>query len=336
MSSNIYKCPTCNKNVTKTQRSIDCSYCEKYYHISCGKISKEQHDILVKNKIFKYICEHCSRIPKYCNIQEELRDGFSSLLTTLEQKLEEKFIDSKRELDEQLKSGLKLLEDKINELPSQGAVANSSDVEQMKSDLRNCFDVVNVVDNAANRRISDLQMQNNILQRRLNRSNIIIMGLPKRIKDLRKPIVKICSLCNIRVSYTDIQHCTYFAGGKKVLVKFNSVQIRDEIMISYHKKRNVKLKDVIGGTAQSDVFLNDHLTDSAKRLIAVCRKLKDKNKVTKYTFKNYDIPKVRVILPTNDEKTLTYEQCAELLDGDGVLNDCSFSSVIASGYVSNV
>lgn len=327
MSSSVCKCPGCNKNVTKTSKSIACAYCAKYFHISCTKVTPEQHAFALKNKVLCYICEHCSRMPKYCDIQDSLRNGFSSILACLEEKLEAKFNENKRKLDEQLENGLKLLDERINEISFHGPLINAEEVDQIKSDTKSCFDLVNVVDKAADRRMASLERHNNILQRRMNRSNIVIVGLPKNIKDLRQHILKICLLCKVEVSCKEIQHCTYFASGKKVLVKFNSVQVRDEVMINYHKNRNLKLKDVIGGALQSDVYLNDHLTDSARTLIAVCRKLKEKNKIAKYTYKNYDVPKVRVKMMDNSEKTLIYEQCLELLDDNVGLNNSAFSGI---------
>lgn len=295
-------------------------------------MSVEQHEFMSKNKILKYVCDYCSRAPKYCNIQEQLRDGFAAIVTKVEKDMQKTFDKNKKELEEMLENRLKIFEEKINEFSIHEPLTNATDVEQIKSDLKSCFNVVKVVDDAANKRLAHLEMQNNIQQRRLNRSNIIILGLPKKIKDLRKHVLKIGSLCNVRVLNADIQHCTYFSGGKKVLVKFNSVQTRDAIMINYHKNRALKLKDVIGGSSQSDIFLNDHLTDSAKKLIAVCRKLKEKQKITRYTFKNYDVPKVIIIMPDNSEKMFTIEQCFDLLDGDVGLNNSSSSTVNNSSF----
>lgn len=324
----IFKCPTCRKNVTKTQRSIPCAYCNEYFHIDCAKISVEQHSILTKNKVFKYICDHCSRVPKYCNVQEELRNGFSELSNLLERKLEAKLQENKRILDEQLESGMKLIQDKLDQVTNSSSVENS-DVEQVKTDLKHCFDVVNVVDNVASGRIANLELQNSILQRRLNRADVIIRGLPNGILNLREPILKIASLCKVCISNADIQHCTYFARGKAVIVKFNSVQIRDALMISYNRSRNIMLKDVVQNVDYDNrcrIFLNDNLTDAAKKLLAVCRRLKNDAKIQRYTFMNYDIPKAKVTMMDGTLRTYCYEQCIDLCDGQADISDCSLSS----------
>lgn len=325
--SDICKCPGCRKNVTKTQRSISCAYCNEYFHIECAKITIEQHGILTKNKVFKFICDYCSRVPKFCNVQEELRNGFSELTAFLERRLENKSQESKRLLDEQLESGLKLIQNKFNELSNSSC--NSNDVELIKDDLKHCFDVVNVVDNVANGRMASFEMKYNILQRRLNRADIIIRGLPKRIRNLRDPILKIGSLCGVCLTYSDLQHCTYFAGGNAVLVKFNSVQLRDFLMINYNKHRNLYLKDVVfteDNNNQCKIVLNDHLTDAAKNLIAVCRRLKTDGKIARYKFMNYDVPKAKITMMDQSVKTYGYEECVNLSDGLLDLSDCSISS----------
>lgn len=241
----VCKCPKCNKNVTKTQKSVGCAYCGKYYHLLCGNITVEQYEFLSKNKVLKFICLNCSNVPKSCNIQEELRIGFAALTASLEKELERKIEESKRLLNEHIESGLKAMEDKFAEIINYQPLADSCDVQVMKSDLKQCFDVIKVLDDATNEKLQYLQTQNCILQRRLNRSNIVIWGLPSNIKDLRAPILKIFSLCNVPVTSSDIQHVTYFARGKAVLVKLNSVQIRDAIMINYNNNRNLKLNNVI-------------------------------------------------------------------------------------------
>lgn len=98
-------------------------------------------------------------------------------MTSLEEKLEQKFIEAKSKLEEQLQTNLNILREKMNELSAIGSDLNS---EQIKADVKHCFEVINVVDGAANSRLSNLEKENNILQRRMNRTNIIITGFPKK------------------------------------------------------------------------------------------------------------------------------------------------------------
>lgn len=272
------------KNVTKSQRSVDCAYCNEYYHIECIQLSVEQHILMTKNKIFKYICDNCAIRPKFCNIQEELKAGFAALTASLEKELEIKLQESRNILNEQLECGLKQIENKFNDFLKNQPKTASSDLETTKSDIKHCFDVVKVVDNEMNGRLSYLELQCSIMQRRQNRANIVIKGLPTNIKDRRTPILNICSLCDVSVTKSDIQHCTYFGGGKSVLGKFNLVQLRDEVTIKFIERRNIKLDEVfppdLCNGVQSSIYLNDHLTEEARKLISVCRRLKRDAKIS--------------------------------------------------------
>lgn len=326
MPGEICKCPVCNKNVTKTMKSVSCAYCEKYHHIKCAKMSDEQHTMLIKNRIFYFICQTCSRLPKYCDVQEQLRVGLASMTAHVEKEMEVKFAEFKRHLAELLETGLRTVREDFEKFTNNHSEDNSDCVKDLKSDLKNCYRMVKHVDDATNQKMHTLEIQNSIFQRRLNRSDIIIKGLPKSIKNLRKPIVKVASLCGVRLYYSDIQHCTYFAGGKSVLVKFNSVQIRDTIMINYRKNISIKVNDVIGGAGNTDVFLNDHLTSAAKELIAVCKNLRTSNIIRKYTYKNYDIPKVKVVMSDGSIEVFNYQQCVALLEERGSFSTPSRSS----------
>lgn len=318
----VCKCPACNKNVTKTMKSVSCAYCGEYYHLKCGKISEEQYQFLIKNKILKFICQTCERVPKRCKVQEDLRNGFMSMMTQMEKEMETRFQEQKRQLEEHFDSGLKAMEAKFENFFNTHN-GNNGDCD-IKSDLKNCYNMIKHVDDIANQKIHSLEIKNSILQRRLNRSDIIIKGLPKYIKNLRKPIIKIASLCNVCIYYSDIQHCTYFNGGKSVIVKFNSVQIRDAIMINYRRNIKIKVKDIVGGNANSNVFLNDHLTPSAKELIAVCKNLKLAGKIKKYSYKNYDVPKAKIFLLDGSVKVLNFEECVSMLDENS--GSCSYSN----------
>ncbi|KAI8114870.1 hypothetical protein CVS40_12786 [Lucilia cuprina] len=99
----IYKCPVCDNNVTKSHRSIGCACCNKYFHIKCTEVSLEQFNLMLKNKVFKYICDNCLATPKVCNIQEELENGFSALKASLEKELEMKIQESQRMTMKKLK-----------------------------------------------------------------------------------------------------------------------------------------------------------------------------------------------------------------------------------------
>lgn len=318
----VYKCPTCKKNVTKTQKSVNCACCNLYFHICCANITADEFDFMSKHKILKFVCSSCPNMSSSNNIQEELRKGFSALSSSLEKEFELKLEEYKRTLQEKLDTAINVIKMQIDELIAQCS-DNKSQVKDVKSDLKNCCNMIKYVDSSNGDKIHQLQLQSNINQRRLNRSNIIVRGLPKSISNLRDPIIKICSVCDVTVTNSDIQHCTYFGGDKAVLVKFNSVQLRDQIMINHHKGRSIRLKDIIGGDIESRIYLNDHLTPQAKQLVDTCKNLKLQQKIKKYTHLNYNVPKVRVEMIDGAVNVFNYEQCVDLLNSASVSSPMS-------------
>lgn len=41
---------TCGKNITKSQGSISCKLCQRWYHANCVGISQEQLEVISKSK----------------------------------------------------------------------------------------------------------------------------------------------------------------------------------------------------------------------------------------------------------------------------------------------
>lgn len=60
---------------------------------------------------------------------------------------------------------------------------------------------------------------------------------------------------------------------KAMLVKFNSVHLRDNLMEEYYKARMLKVCDVVSGDIDSRVYLNDIFSPAAVKLNQMCRSL---------------------------------------------------------------
>lgn len=163
-----------------------------------------------------------------------------------------------------------------------------------------------------------MQVHHDVTRRRLNRADIIINGLPAGIKVLRDPIIKIAAICNVMLSPSpsENQHCCYLSNGKAVLVKFNSVHLRDTIMINYHRKDQILLSDVVPEEVASRVFLNDNFNDAAGKLLFVCRKLREQKKILRYKLYSADRPKAIITFLNESVKLLDLQQCADMLDAD--------------------
>lgn len=237
--------------------------------------------------------------------------------TKIQQELHEigiRFEEHNRLFEQQVYASITALEKKMIDLFEKFRNEQRENLQHLRKEAFNNDGGALIYKNSAvDERLNNLEMHNNILQRRLNRADIIVKGLPKHIKNIRVPVLKIASLCGLPISHDGIQHCTYIHNGRSVLVKFNSVQHRDKLMMNFSKKRHLILKDIIGGDITSKVFLNDHLTPAAANLISTCRDLRMENKIIKYKFINTDVPKVRVTMLDNNVKILNLQQCSSML-----------------------
>lgn len=51
----------------------------------------------------------------------------------------------------------------------------------------------------------------------------ILNGHSSGLHNISDFLIKIAAICNVDINQIDTQHCCNFAGGKSILVKFNSV-----------------------------------------------------------------------------------------------------------------
>lgn len=311
-SASHYICPVCEKIVKNNQNSIGCCICDKFFHISCVKITKEQHSFLYKNKIFHYKCTKCVNKKIFVD-QDDLNASGSSInpmdiIAELKLQCEQLKSEFQKQVDD--------LNKKLDTIMNAANIDCNARIQQIEDRLKSCYAVVKQTESTNTTNIADLEIQNDILQRRLNRADIVINGLPDGVSDLREPIVKIASLCNIELSPLDIQHCCYFANGKSVLVKFNSVYARDCIMANYHRRGPLLLREIFAVNVSSRIYLNDHLNRAASKLMFICRRLRKAQKVKKFKLINADRPRAVIELINGSSKVLNLNECVELLDED--------------------
>lgn len=224
----------------------------------------------------------------------------------------------KLEVQKQLHDINKRMEEVVQEM----RLDYDKKIKKIEEETMNCSALVKQCESRCDNAIQDIEAENDISRRRLNRANIVINGLPRGILDLREPITKIAALCNVELRPSDIQHCCYFNGGKSVLLKLNSVYTRDCIMVNFNKRSSLLLCDVVGGEVRSKVYLNDHLCRATSKLLFVCRKLKRQNKVKKFKLFNADRATVELEMTNGSRKVLNLTECAEMLDtNDAVPSD---------------
>lgn len=213
-----------------------------------------------------------------------------------------KMDDDRNELNIKLDSAIKDIQ---NEL--------SSAVTDLRNDVSACHTFIKKVETSAETKMVRLEVENNSLHRRINRCDIVINGLPDGLDNLLNCVIAIGTFCNISISNADVNHFFYVNQGRSVIVKFNSVHVRDAIMKEYFRTKSLKLRHVIGGEITSRVYLNDHLSPASSRLNTLCRRLIKQKKVLKFVMLHSDKPMVRLTLLNGEEATSTYDECLKLL-----------------------
>ena len=132
---------------------------------------------------------------------------------------------------------------------------------------------MDTVNNNLSTKISALELDNNLLNKRLNRNDVVISGLPVGIDDLFSTVKAIGNYLGVNVLAGDLQFGSYINNNKAVLVKFVNTSLRVKLMSEYFKKKYIMLNNVIGGQIESRVYLNNHATPLDNKISYLCRKL---------------------------------------------------------------
>ena len=64
-NSNPLSCPTCKTNIKINSDQINCTYCSKYYHDSCSKLSKKKF-LEIRNSLNPYHKCNLCKTKKKC------------------------------------------------------------------------------------------------------------------------------------------------------------------------------------------------------------------------------------------------------------------------------
>lgn len=294
------KCRVCDTAVGKSKGSIMCIKCNSWLHLTCAKVSEKHLAIFIeKPESFSFTCAACHNTNNV-----SLRDEVRALNNNFND-----FVKSNQEQRDLFKASItQILSDFKDDI--------TTCVNNMKADINTCTTLINNIDNSTSTKIYALELENDILHRRINRGNIVLNGLPAALEDLTKVITSLCSFYGFNVSCHDIYHVCYINNKKLVLVKFNNVNLRDRIMKEYFKTRSLKLSDIIGGDIGNRVYLNDHYSPVASKLNDLCRKLKKNKTILKYNILNAD--RVKAKLTLIDGKVVIYDigECAALYNNN--------------------
>lgn len=226
VTSKTYKCSVCLENICKSKASIQCRSCQLWMHVTCTSISDSEIVLLKANKGLAFICQTCDGNPRSSSTDSGLRDEFNVLSTQISD-----FLRKGEEDRCSLKHALEAIADLKHDVASYN--------KELRSEINVCSKRISQVESTTSAKFSQLEVENNALHRKLNRADFIIGGLPEGLNDLGAVVIELGLFFKTQVSSHDINYACYIHNKKSVLVKLNSVFLRDSIMAQYFREHKV-------------------------------------------------------------------------------------------------
>lgn len=294
----IINCAFCKESIGKILKSIVCSSCNLRLHHSCANVSDKHMALLKNNPSFNFTCVSCLSHSKLnsCTRDEvgELNSFFNNVKNAL---------DNHEAFRKTITDVLSAFKDEV-----------SACIRQMKSDIAACTKLIDQIDSSTKSNTDSLLLENNMLYRRHNRSNIVLRGLPTGLTNLNSTVISLCSFYGVKVFDRDINYVSYMRNNKNILVKFNNVLLRDCVMNNYFKTRSLLVKNVLGGDIMNRVYLNDHFSPAASKLNHLCCKLLRQKTISKFKIINADLVKAKLIMPDGKTMICDMGECSNLFD----------------------
>lgn len=268
-----------------------------------------------------FICAPCKKSISSNNNRGSLRDEITNLNSMIND-LNIKFDKLMSKSDDDCRDIKKPFDDSVSKIRDE----MSSCANSLKGDIDNCNTRINSVETNTAEKISVLETENNALYMKFNRPDLSINGLPDCLKDVKNTVIDLASFYEIFVSPQDINLAFYTNNKKSVLVKFNSVCLRDEIMREYFKSiktQPLKASDFITDSRiplnllDRRIFLNDHYSLAASKLSALRLKLRQNKVISKFKIINAVKPKAVLTMSDGNVFERDCYGCAELLKTGG-------------------
>lgn len=244
-------CKRCRNSICSPDTRIICAVCDAVYHIaSCSGIEPELIPAMIKNKDqFCWKCEICMNEKVPSNVDRSINKVVGSLIEKLEQKINGQISI----LDGEVKRCKKNI----------SAVASSCEKEHQQLEKR-CY---------------ELELQ-------LHRPNLLISNLPKSMDmDPNEMVIKIVDHLGLQITRNQIAQCFYLNKNndfRTILVKFSSVDVRDEVMAKYWNVKDLVLSNVCETDIRSRIYLNEHLPSKLSAMRGFCSKIKKRGVIFKF------------------------------------------------------
>lgn len=265
------KCDNCENTFNKNDNKVKCSFCDAVFHSECVT----QLTPSLTRTVLETIKKTSGSLTFKCN----------------------KCIKSRSMPSDCVSSKLDNLEKYMQEISSQLSNIHKDFANDKKRHEN--FEKVVVT------KINKLEDENNFLRKQLNRSDIIINGLPSKTNNVNLYfiVIEVAKYLGIKLKLSDINFCTWIGKRAAVLVKFNNILTRDIIMKNYRLNFDLTLKK-IWPTEEVDsrIYLNDHHTPLVSKFRYYCRKLVINKKILKYEMINWDKPRAKIFLLNGNQE----------------------------------
>lgn len=179
-----------------------------------------------------------------------------------------------------------------------------------------------MLENKNDDKFNRLELEYNALYMKFNRADIVINGLPDCLKNIKNTLIDLASFYEISVTHQDINLAFYTNNKKSVLVKFNSISVRDDIMREYFKSiksQPLKASDFItdqripAKLLERRIYLNDHYSPAAGKLNSICLKLRQNKAIKKFKLVNSVKPIAKMMMPDDKVVERDCAGCVEQL-----------------------
>lgn len=261
----------CNE---KGNHELHCDSCLTWFHLKCAKMPKAVFKVLGDlGSSSAWFCDSCvaddARGPKVS--LRRLEKTVSDIPIKFTEIINAALKDFKAEIKLELQSWVS------EEIDKTYSLCNSR-IQELEAKLTSL----------SNERQANIpqQLWSSVdrLERQARRGDIVFGGIPESIpqEDLVKLVIKSAEFYKLSCSTEDVARCIRLKRKGNVLVTFNTISKRDQLMKNYLVSKNLQLKDVHPAIQiASRIYLNDNISVLAQNLLMMGKELVKKKKIAR-------------------------------------------------------
>ena len=280
-------CTKCSLSITKKQSSILCFQCNNTFHSKCVKLEQADITLLQKNPNLFWKCLKCSttNVTKSTENIHPMTPVHSS--TQVDKKIQEMSHDI---------SVLKMEMLKINDLRKENSDLKISynfmsskfdDFIKKIESLEKTNEIILQDNKLLKLNLSKNESCLNLIEQNLLNNNFEIHGIPEKKDEVLTNIIQktkesLKIKCDVHIENV------YRSGIKKdgktrpIIVKARDPELKYKLLQAIKLAKGLSLSK-LNFSEPGPIFINDHLTESNKKLLAQARQLR-KEKTVKYVW----------------------------------------------------